>query len=374
MIPNRRAVFVINSLGGGGAERVMSKIVDDISKGDEALDVSLITLDALDDQYRLASTVRRIKLDSKGSLLRGIYLIFLFFSRDRPDVIVSFLTRSNLVVVIVGKILRIRTVISERVNTTSHFRSKTSGRLSQFLLKFVYPFADQIVCVSHGVRNDLIYNYGISEDKLCVVYNPVDTLDIIARSRDESGILLPRDYFVAVGRLTENKNMNSLICAYAKADVTPDLVILGEGEQRNQLEELVQRLGLVGRVHLPGFVSNPAAVVANARAYLSASLAEGFPNALVEAMALSKPVVSSDCDSGPSEILSGGDDLKVTECTEMRYGLLTPSGDVAELARAIRLMTSDERCARYGKLAAVRAQQFSVNASVSGYVATMFPK
>lgn len=352
----------------------MSKIVDDISKGDEALDVSLITLDALDDQYRLASTVRRIKLDSKGSLLRGIYLIFLFFSRDRPDVIVSFLTRSNLVVVIVGKILRIRTVISERVNTTSHFRSKTSGRLSQFLLKFVYPFADQIVCVSHGVRNDLIYNYGISEDKLCVVYNPVDTLDIIARSRDESGILLPRDYFVAVGRLTENKNMNSLICAYAKADVTPDLVILGEGEQRNQLEELVQRLGLVGRVHLPGFVSNPAAVVANARAYLSASLAEGFPNALVEAMALSKPVVSSDCDSGPSEILSGGDDLKVTECTEMRYGLLTPSGDVAELARAIRLMTSDERCARYGKLAAVRAQQFSVNASVSGYVATMFPK
>src|SRR5438445_6110983 len=140
-----------------------------------------------------------------------------------------------------------------------------------------------------------------------------------------------------MGRLVSNKNFRLLIESYRSSGISENLVILGEGDERRNLERLISSFGLDGRVILPGYVKNPYPIIAGARLFVSSSNAEGFPNALIEAMVLGCPVVATDCNAGPMEILTRKMGPRCTEVTLAEYGILVPVNSAKSLTDAVRI-------------------------------------
>lgn len=359
-----RPLFVVNSLEGGGAERVVTNLAESFG---ESGPVDLATLDDEPDAYGLAPTVTRHRLVSGGGLGGSIRVLADLARRRRPTALVSFLTRSNLASVVVGLRLGIPVVISERVHTASHLGTGLSSFGARLLIRTLYPRAAHVICVSEGVRQGLLQGFGVRPERASTIHNFVDRDRLLKAAVQDPGVSLPERFIVAVGRLVPNKNVVTLIDAFASLTTTDHLVVLGEGPERAALEARAAASQARGRIHFPGYLRNPHAVVARARAYVSASLAEGFPNALVEAMALGRPVVSSDCDSGPAEILAGVPDLKVRTSTEVTHGVLFPPTSAADLAIALRMLDDPDRCADLGRRAERRAADFDRSAAVAAY-------
>ncbi len=368
MMSDRRqkVMFIVNSLEGGGAERVFATLINGLSH-DRPFSIELLLLDAFKERYVIPGLVRRHQLDCRQKLLPSIRGVMGLTQREKPDLLFSFLTRANAAAIIAGKVTRTPVVISERVNTSSHFGNGPSGRANKLIVRMLYPQANCIVAPSHGVAEDLIAHFGVSRKQSTVIYNPVMRDDIIAAARREPGIPIADRFFVAVGRLVPNKNFNMLIQAFATSGVAGELIILGEGPERSALEALAKDLGIAGRVRMPGFVPEPYPIIARALAYLSASNAEGFPNALVEALALGVPVVATDCDSGPGEILSGEHRQKVTGCVSEAFGILTPVGDMASMAEGIKRVCAEDMRYQLAAAATKRGTEFDAAHSVSSF-------
>jgi len=198
------------------------------------------------------------------------------------------------------------------------------------LIRGVYPWADAIVAVSNGVADDLSSTAGIARKRITTIYNPVVTPGLQEKAR----ATLNHPWFapgsppvvLGVGRLAAEKDFPTLLKAFARVRAVRKarLMILGEGRERATLEALAHELGVATDVELPGFVDNPFAYMARAAVFVLSAVWEGFGNVVVEAMACGCPVVSTDCPSGPAEIMDGG-----------AYGSLVPVGDDAALAKAI---------------------------------------
>jgi N-acetylgalactosamine-N,N'-diacetylbacillosaminyl-diphospho-undecaprenol 4-alpha-N-acetylgalactosaminyltransferase len=164
-----------------------------------------------------------------------------------------------------------------------------------------------------------------------------------------------------------SKNFRLLIESYRSSNINENLVILGEGEERPELERLIAGLGLEGRIILPGHIRNPYPIVGAARLFISSSNLEGFPNALIEAMALGCPVVATDCDTGPMEILTGKMQTRCTEVMLAEYGILVPVNSTDLLADAIRIGCRENIRARYSQRSKERARDFGVRNAVEQY-------
>jgi N-acetylgalactosamine-N,N'-diacetylbacillosaminyl-diphospho-undecaprenol 4-alpha-N-acetylgalactosaminyltransferase len=290
----------------------------------------------------------------------------------RPDVVVSFLTRANCAAIACSRLLRIPCIISERVHTTSHFSSGGLRGLRKLAVRCFYPYADRVIAVSRGVGDDLVRNYGLATSQIVTIHNTIEIDRIVQSARAEPSIVLPADYIVAVGRLVANKNFSMLLRSYARANIASALMILGEGPERSRLTALAAALGIADRVHLPGFVPNPHAIVARARFYVSSSNAEGFPNAMLEAMCVRQPVVATDCDSGPAEILHGEESgPRALTLTRAPFGILVPTDDEHAMSAALRLMEDPETRARFAVAAWRRAHQFDPGDSICRYKAVI---
>jgi N-acetylgalactosamine-N,N'-diacetylbacillosaminyl-diphospho-undecaprenol 4-alpha-N-acetylgalactosaminyltransferase len=336
-----RAFFVINSLEGGGAERVFATLIAGLAS-QFSCSIELVLLDRYPEKYEVPGSVRRHQLDCGQRIGASISGLYRLVARERPDLIFSFLTRANCAAIIAGKRFGIPVVVSERVNTSSHFARGLGGLVNRMAVRVLYPLASRVVAPSHGVANDLILNYNVASHHVDVIHNPVDRAAIASAAARSPDLDLPSRYWLGIGRLVPNKNFAMMLDAFAAAGARGDLVILGEGPERAALEARARQLGIAKRVRLAGFSANPFPSLARARAYLSTSNAEGFPNALVEALALGVPVAATDCDSGPGEILSGHNRDKVTACTREAFGMLVPVGDVAAMAAAIRQLDEDD--------------------------------
>jgi glycosyltransferase involved in cell wall biosynthesis len=198
------------------------------------------------------------------------------------------------------------------------------------LIRWAYPRADAVVAVSQGVASDLVEVCGIAASHVHVLNNPVVTPET-ARMRSE-----PVDHpwlrdptlpvVLAVGRLVPQKDFGTLLEAFALArrSRAARLVILGEGPLRAELEATVRRLDVAADVDLPGFCANPYAAMAAADVFVLSSAWEGSPGVLIEAMSCGTPVLSTDCPSGPRQILDGG-----------RWGRLVPVGDAQAMANGL---------------------------------------
>lgn len=358
---------VINSLEGGGAERVFVQVAAALADafGEGAVEIAL--LDAEDEAYPAPAGVAKTVLGAQGSLVNSVRRLSAFAQARRPRLIVSFLTRGNCAAVAAARACGAAVLISERVHTTSHFGHSVKGRINRLAVRAAYPLADHVVAVSQGVAETLVRTYGVRRARLSVIPNPVDAQAIRRLGAAAPEISLPAHFTVAVGRLAPVKDFAMLIEAYARARLASDLVILGEGALRARLLQQALALGVADRLHMPGFLANPHAVMARAQAYVSSSRAEGFPNALAEAMALGLPAAATDCPSGPAELLGGEGETRGV--TEARWGVLTPVGDVAAMAQALSLIASPAARERLGRAGAQRIEAFAPAAALSRWVA-----
>ncbi len=363
--PRKRIVFLINSLAGGGAERVMAGLLAASSPWRDRYEMHLILLDIEAEPYPLPEWLHVHRLDSRFSLLRGLRHAVPLLRRLQPDLCLSFLTRANLVAIVASRMIGAKAIISERISPSSHHGRDARGRLARWATRLLYPRAARVICPSAGVARDLIGNFAVKPEKTVVIANPLDRDMLLRKAQQAPSWMPPAPYIVAVGRLVESKNMSLLLGALRKSRGGLHLVILGDGPLRKTLEQEAQALG--GRVHFPGFVENPFAIVRRAEMFVLSSSAEGFPNALAEAMVLGVPVIATNCRSGPSEILDEREDLMIDRLYEARYGLLVPTGDEAALAEAIDRMMDAPLRKRYREAAQARASQIAALPGVRQY-------
>lgn len=287
-----------------------------------------------------------------------------FLRRERPDALLAAGEYPNLVALAARALARVptRVVVSERVHlsTSAHSGRRRRKWLLPHLVRLAYAHADGVTAVSAGVAADLAAVTGLARTRIVDIPNPTVTDALLAR-RDQ-----PLDdpwyapgappVVVNVAQLRPQKDQATLLRAFARVRaVRPArLLILGEGNQRPRLEALAHELGVAPDVRLAGYVSNPLPYVRRAAVFALSSAWEGLPNVLIEALACGCPVVSTDCPSGPAEILDGG-----------RYGALVPVGDDAALAAALlgALDTVPDRAALEA-----RGRTFSAPAAAAQYL------
>jgi glycosyltransferase involved in cell wall biosynthesis len=324
-----RILLVLPSLERGGGERVMLQLARSfLAAGREVQLAVLLGGGPLRGEIPDAAVVHEL---IPAGHAKGFALAWHAFPRlvslmrtVHPDAVLSTVTGTNLLAVLACKRshARVRLVLREAsslINARGFFKRKA--------MRWLYRRADMVVAVSRGVAEDL-RGLGIPDDHVHVIHNPVDPERL--RHLARVGPVLPSldgvPYVIALGRLTEAKDYPALLRAYAISQVRHShrLVIVGEGEERANLERLVLELGIADRVLLAGALDNPFRVLAGAALLVLSSCWEGYPNVLLEALALNVPVVATDCRHGPRELLDGGS-----------RGCLVPLGDAAALAHAI---------------------------------------
>jgi glycosyltransferase involved in cell wall biosynthesis len=345
-----RLTLVISSLFSGGAERVMSIMANYWVAKD--WEITILTFDdgTKPPFYELDSRVCHMSLNIAGesyNLLVGIWknlkriqILQSAITESNPDAVISFMDQVNVLTLLAMRFspgnvtlqelpwgtrsLNIPVIVSERVDPALY----SIGKIWEQLRRWTYPLADRLVVQTQGA---LSYFSPGQQNRANIIPNPVV---LPTRRKNTSGGLWVGRSLIAIGRLMKQKGFDLLLQAFARLkDHHPEwtLTILGEGELRTELESLRDSLGLSGRVHLPGVVKNPYQVLMQADIFVMSSRFEGFPNALCEAMACGVPVISTDCPSGPREIIRDGVD-----------GILVPNEDVEALTAAMARLISDE--------------------------------
>lgn len=269
---------------------------------------------------------------------------------DKQATTISFLEYPNLINTLTSR--SGRSIVSVRNHMSTKHNNGFKSKLWNSTIKYLYPKADLIISVSEEIKRDLIDNYNIKADKIKVIYNSYDIHGIKEMAKEEIedkySEIFNHPVIITAGRLNKQKGHWHLIRAFSKVkEAIPDakLVILGEGDLESYLKKLASDLNIIEDVHFLGFQKNPFKYIARSKVFAMASFHEGFPNALAEAMACGVPVMSSDCKSGPREILAPSEfdnENMDYQVDEDRYGILTPVCD-GKRYNAIDKITAEEK-------------------------------
>lgn len=327
-----RVALFLGFFGGGGVERITANLAHGFVKS--GVEIDLLHYDKESPHlWRLPSETRIIPLKA-STVYQSLPGIVSYLRRERASALLSASHYMNEVCLLAKLISgsQTRVIVAEHNQLSKKTRNATTfkNRLTPLSSHFLYPWADGIVAVSDGVAKDLAQTANLSLDKITTIYNPVITKEMLTNAEEPVNhpwlTSKKCPVILGVGKLEAQKNFPNLIRAFAKIRAVREarLIILGWGPNRSQLEDLVKELNLEDDVDLPGYVQNPYPYMAHASVFALSSAWEGLPTVLIEAMALKTPVVSTDCESGPSEILAGG-----------KYGHLVPVNDSKALADAI---------------------------------------
>ena len=375
------AMFIYG-LSGGGAQRRCLTLASGFA--DRGLNVDLVVVNP---EGPLAAefpdTVRLVTLDgTAGTVLtrmqrrvnvRGLQTLMSTWSlarylrRVRPRVLLSAASHVNLVSVWARRFAGVPVPLVLRASNHPSGNPElwprggdTIRRTLRWMAGRVYPWADGVIAVSQGVADEVARLTGLPPAAITTIYNPVVTPDLVRKAAE----LIDHPWFgpgeppvlLGAGTLKIQKDFSTLIRAFARvrAQRPARLIILGEGSQRQRLQSLIHSLGLDGDVDMPGFEANPYAWMARADLFVLSSAWEGLPGALIEALACGCPVVSTDCPSGPAEILQGG-----------VYGPLVPVGDDQLMADAIMSVLDQppDPCRQRA-----RAAFFSLDSAIDRYL------
>jgi len=248
------------------------------------------------------------------------------------EVSLSFMNRPNYINIF-AKLFgsKVKTIISERIAPSMEYKTSSfKDKISRFLIKTLYKKADIVLCNSKGIQQDL-NNWNIMNVR--VIYNMLNFKCIENKEYEKFT-------FINVGRLEPQKNHKLLIKAFKRANLNAKLLIIGDGYLRKDLEVLIEELELKDKVKLLGRQKNPGKFLSKADVFVFSSNYEGFPNVLLEALACELPIISTDCKSGPREILAPKTDFnKQTKDIEIgEYGILTPVGDIEKMSEAMKMI------------------------------------
>jgi glycosyltransferase involved in cell wall biosynthesis len=333
----RKVLFVINSLVGGGAERVMMTLVAHSRDRLTDYDIALAVLDDDGRAYDVPDWLTVHQLDSKGRSFAAIKALFALIREQKPDLTLSFLTRSNVATTIAALARKRPCIISERTSTATHLGRGARPAATKALIGAIYPLATRVVSPSAGIAEKLVRDFRVPGHKISIIGNPVDAAAIRRAAADEPAFAVDGPYVVAIGRLVAVKNYELLIRAFAKSGIAGRLIIAGDGPELTHLRQIGQELGLADRLVLPGFLDNPYPLLKRARLFALSSNVEGFPNALLEALALDVPAIATNCHDGPAEILAGKRPREIDGLTVTSKGVLSPVGDIESFAQGLRL-------------------------------------
>ncbi len=328
-----RITLFLPSIGCGGAERVTVNLAGGMVARGIDVDLVFVTSDDPPLLTDIPEGVRLVDLEA-GRVAASLPGLIRYLRRERPVALLSALEHTNVIALLAARLARVDTRVVVSVHTTVSRAIEDStlfrSRLFPQLMRWFYPWASRVVAVSEAARTDLLAVAGLKPESIEVINNPVVTPRLFEKARE------PVDHpwfaeeeppvILGVGRLVTAKNFPLLLRAFARVRerCPARLVILGDGDQRGMLESLAVELGIGEHLVMPGFVDNPYAYMARAKVFVLSSRFEGLPTVLIEALALGLPVVSTDCPSGPSEILQQG-----------RWGTLVPVDDEQALAEGI---------------------------------------
>jgi glycosyltransferase involved in cell wall biosynthesis len=327
-----RIALFLRTLGGGGAERAHINLARGLIDSGIAVDLVLSAGEGLE-LWEIPSEVRVIDLKA-ARVSASLPSLIRYLRQERPVAIIPTLHYAIEVAIVAKYLAGVSTkvLVPEQNNLSREVKYHEKGsrqRLIPLAVSFLYPLADCLVGVSRGVAEDLAQITGLSLERINIIYNPAfPELQEKAQEPIDHPWFIPGSppVIISVGRLEDQKDYPTLIKAFAKvrAVCNARLMILGWGPDQSELGALVAELGLTEHVEMPGFVKNPFPYMKKAAVFALSSRWEGMPNVIIEALTLGTPVVSTNCESGPTEILDDG-----------KYGELVPVGDSQSLADAL---------------------------------------
>ena len=372
--------FLLSSFRAGGGEKQMVEIANELVARGRPLD--LLVLKPLGPLGAAVDPrIRIVSLDARRIVL-SLPKLIAYLRQERPSVILSVDEYTHTLVLFARPLARVPVRVVLRIgNMLSVLAGRYEGKAKvlRFLARFLFKRADAIIANSRGVADDVIAVTGIAPARVSVIPNPKSRQEILEKARaavDEEWFRhKTAPVIVAVGRLRVQKNFQFLIHAFAKIpeDIGARLIIIGGGREESRLREAAARSGCSSRIHFTGYIENPYAYMSKADVFVSASLWEGMPNALLEALVCGTPIVASDCSSGPREILAPDSDyrrrLTVGEGVEYaRYGVLHAVGDEMALVEAFtRFLTDTAMREKYAAASTARSRDFDSHDIVTAY-------
>ena len=349
-------------LGGGGAEQVLLYLVQGFSE--KGLKVDLVLLKAggiFMSKVPPGVQVVDLGVNNKSRLtIRKLFALMRYLRREQPKALFAISDTDNSAMWakrLTGVSTEVITVLQVPFSAPL---SWIKSQFKRFLVLNSYRWVDGIIACSQGVAKDFVSTTNLSSQKVQVIYNPVDIPKALTKAKetvdhpwfapDQPPVIL------GVGRLVKQKDFSTLIRAFAlvRQQRQAKLIIVGEGEQRSDLEALIRQLSLENDVDLLGFQMNPYAYMASAKLFVLSSIYEGCPLVMLDALAVGVPIVSTDCNSGPLDILDSG-----------KYGKLVPIRDVEALADAI-ITTLDNPIS--SEILQERSQSFALDTIVNQYL------
>ena len=357
--------ILLATSGHSGVDRIMQHLIPEIASRGYRVDLLQVREHG---PYlnTLPPNVRRIDLGHHHTY-NCLPALVRYLRRQRPVLLLSDKDRVNRTALLARWLSATGTPLIFRLGTTVSINLASRGVFERWQQRTsigrLYRFSQRVLVPSQGVADDLSRYTGLSPEKIRVVPSPGIPDNLFNRVQP----LPDHPWFrkrgmpviLSAGELGARKDFATLLRAFAmlRARRPCRLVLIGRGKQREQLLKLADTLGISEDVDLPGFVENPYPYMAHADLFAFTSLWEGLGLVLVEALALGTPVVSTDCPSGPSEILQQG-----------RFGQLVPVGDAKALASAMEAALEDSRPRDFFQQA---AQPYTVSAATDAYLLAM---
>lgn len=362
---SKKIAFLLPNFSAGGAEKVALLLANEFVNRGFTVDLLLLNVSG----ELLSSLDQRIDVvDLKSSRIRkGFLPLLTYLKAERPDTLLALMWPLTLLAVSAFKLAKLpgRVVVSDHTTFSQAplLKSRLTRLFFQFSVPLIYPLAEARLAVSVGVADDLSSLGRINRDSITVVHNPISLKALLftTQQQQQAWQNFHGKKIVAVGALKWAKNYPLLLQAFAALlqEEQAMLTIVGQGELLLELEWQAKQLGIEACVQFVGFSEVPQTWMASADLLVLSSHYEGLPNVLTEALAVGTPVVSTDCKSGPREILEDG-----------KYGILVPVGDADALANAMLESLQQEH--NYAALKR-RAADFSVDKIANQYLGVIFP-
>lgn len=362
-----RVLFLLPAMAGGGAERVVLHLLRHLDRTSFA--PSLLLLDRSGELLpEIPAGVPVSDCGRRGTHRgwRWMSVLARAMSESRPDVMVSFLWGTNLAAVAARRKANLPTplILCERLSLDGTDEGPLRTLVRRVGTRALHRFADRVTANSVALARQVERAAGLVPGSVVAIPNPIDLDGLRARAAVRDAVppeaaSWPSPWIVGVGRLHRQKGFDVLIRAFAESGAPGTLLLVGDGSEKAALQATAERAGVARRVAFTGFLTNPSAVMARADVFVLSSRYEGFPNALVEAMALGRPCVATRCPTGPEEIVD-----------DERTGLLVPLDRQDALGAAIvRILRDPSLAERLGAAARERAEAYAAPAIVRTFEA-----